>query len=101
MTAQPPLTERQRELLAWLDDLEWKKSLDLGGADGSHHSATLAALARKGLAERNKSCWCGPGSARERELLAKGITPRWPWCGCKGSCRYRRTPAGRAALGIK
>lgn len=92
------MTERQLEVLRNLDDELWLTPMSVGGRDGSHHSATLAQLARRGLAERNKSCHCGPGSWREAELLAKGITPKWPWCRCKGSCRYRRTAAGREAL---
>lgn len=92
------LTERQRELLTRLDDEVFRTPQFAGGRDGSHHSATLAQLARKGLAERKKLCACMPGSWRAKELRAKGITPRWPWCRCKGSCRYRRTAAGRAAL---
>ena len=92
------LTERQRDILRDLDDERWMTPQWVGGRNGSHHSATLAQLARKGLAERDKSCYCGPGSRREQDLIAKGITPKWPWCGCKGSCRYRRTELGRIAL---
>lgn len=97
MTARP-LTDHQRDLLRDLEDDRWMTPQWVGGRNGLHHSATLAQLARRGLAERRKLCDCGPGSWRERELLAKGITPKWPWCRCKGSCRYRRTPAGRAVL---
>lgn len=90
--------DRERVVLTHLDDELWLRPMDVGGRDGSHHSTTLARLARAGLAERKKSCDCGPGSWRERQLLAAGKTPLWPWCRCKGSCRYRRTPAGAAAL---
>ena len=92
------MTERQYTVLRLLDDVEWKRPMDVGGRNESHHSTTLAQLARAGFAERKKSCWCGPGSQRELELLAAGKTPLWPWCRCKGSCRYRRTPAGSIAL---
>lgn len=96
--SKKPMTERQLALLHELDDERWLRPMDVGGRDGSHHSNTLAQLARAGLAERKKSCHCGPGSYRESELLAAGKTPRWPWCGCKGSCTYRRTKAGAAAV---
>lgn len=92
------MTERQYSVLRCLDEEVWARPMDVGGRDGSHHSATLAQLSRMGLAERKKSCWCGPGSEVERRLLAAGKTPRWPWCRCKGSCRYRRTPAGTTAV---
>ena len=51
--------------------------------------APLARLARKGLAERKKLCRCSD----DKTSLA--YSPRHPWCRCKGSCRYRRTAAGR------
>jgi hypothetical protein len=54
----------------------WVRPLDCGGFNGSHHSYTLAKLARRGLAERYKF-----GGPRE-----------------KGSCRYRINTAGRAHL---
>lgn len=92
------LNKRELDVLRSLDDEIWVRPMEVGGSDGSHHSTTLARLARRGLVERHKSCHCGPGSWREKELLAKGITPRWPWCACKGSCRYRRTPAGHLAV---
>jgi len=92
------MTDRQFAVVRHLDDERWMRPMDVGGRNGSHHSATLAQLTRLGLAERNKSCHCGPGSRREIELIDKGIKPLWPWCRCKGSCRYRRTPSGRTAV---
>lgn len=92
------MTDRQFRVLRRLNAERWMRVMEVGGRDGSHHSATLAQLARAGLAERKKSCWCGPGSDIERRLLAAGKTPRWPWCRCKGSCLYRLTPAGSIAL---
>lgn len=86
------MTERERKLLARLDETEFLRPMDVGGRDGSHHSATLARLARKGLAERRKSCWCTDDKA------SPSYNRRHPWCRCKGSCRYRRTPAGTAAI---
>src|ERR1700746_2234318 len=96
------LTERQRELLRWLDDEAFRTPMDLGGTNGSHHSATLAQLARKGLAERKKlhAIYCPNGSTQRKKLVdgyrweyTEGHPP-YEGCRCKGSCRYRRTPAG-------
>lgn len=91
------LNEREIDVLCNLDDEQWQRVMAVGGRDGSHHSATLANLARRGLAERKKSCGCGPGSWLEKEILAAGKVPLWPWCRCRGSCLYRRTHAGRDA----
>lgn len=46
------LTDRQFAILRDLDDENWMRPMDVGGRDASHHSATLAQLVRKGLAER-------------------------------------------------
>jgi len=58
--------------------------IDLGGTDGSHHTATLAQLCKKGLATRRKytyfgdcGCKCGPDAMfghRCRGSFAYGIT---------------------------
>lgn len=70
------LTARQRDLLYHqLADDYWLTPMKLGGTDGSHHSATLAQLARKGLVERR----------------SRGGHTRNAW-------EYRRTPAGKAAV---
>ena len=86
-----PLTERDvetlRELRAASDDAikldtremrcdGWVQPLDCGGSNGSHHSHTLAKLAKRDLAERHK--W---GGRRD-----------------KGSCLYRINDAGRQFL---
>lgn len=47
------LSELERELLESLTD-EWVRPMDVGGTDGSHHSATLTRLVRYGLAERKR-----------------------------------------------
>lgn len=73
------LTDRQRELLVHLDDELWLRPMDVGGTDGSHHSRTLAQLARKGLAEESRGGDSARGTARH-------------------GYRFRRTPAGRAAV---
>lgn len=86
-----PLTERDIETLASLESASddaikhdtremrregWVMPMDCGGFNGSHHSYTLAKLAKRGLAERYKF-----GNKRE-----------------KGSCRYRANEAGRMYL---
>lgn len=103
--ALKPLSPRAAELLRWLDDKQWKTPRDLGGRDDSHHSGTLALLVRHGLAERQKihSLHCANGSTQRRNL----VNNRWEYtegnppyggCTCKGSCRYRRTSAGRTRV---
>lgn len=77
------LTERDREVLGALavakeiraDWKGWLTPMYVGGRDASHHSATLAKLVRRGLAER-----------KERA----GFT--------KSSFLYRITNAGRVVL---
>lgn len=74
------MTPRQRAMLlalAWKDDGEtYWRPMDLGGQDGSHHSATLAQLARKGMVDReprdtlaNVLSGYGKGSPRARSWL--------------------------------
>lgn len=50
-----PLTERDYEVLGELvhqsKDGEWLRPMDVGGFDGSHHSATLNNLVSHGMAE--------------------------------------------------
>lgn len=72
-----PLTENQADLLDQFDpaDSSWLRPLDLGGRDGSNHSAVLAQLARRGLVE-----------VRQRSA------------GARGSKLYRLTDDGRAEL---
>ena len=54
----------------------WVQPMDCGGFNGSHHSYTLAKLAKHGVAERHKF-----GTKRD-----------------KGSCLYRINQAGRSYL---
>lgn len=63
----------------------------LGGTDGSHHSSTLAALCRKGLAERKKFGILGPCRCKVGPNAQFGHR-------CRGSCTYSITEAGRAEL---
>jgi hypothetical protein len=91
--ARPRLSGRQRDVLDSLAVLgDWSRPMDVGGRDGSHHAATLSALARRGLAERKKlhAIYC-PGGVTDGR-------PPSTTCRCKGSCRYRITTAGRRAL---
>ncbi len=79
--------------------------MDVGARDGSHHSATLSALAGRGLVDRKKihATYCYNGSTQRQKLVdnrwvvTDGHPPSTACC-CKGSCRYRVTPAGRKAL---
>lgn len=73
-----PLTPKQREFLAdffqcGTGDREWVRPMDIGGRDGTHHSAVLAQLERHGLVE-----------SRTRSP------------GVRGSKLYRLTPEDRA-----
>lgn len=80
--------------------------MDIGARDGSHHSVTLAQLAKKGLAERKKlhAIYCYNGTTQRQKLVdnrwvvTDGRPPSTGCC-CKGSCRYRITPAGRREVG--
>lgn len=84
--AVKPLTERDIKTLGELSVATnprdafaregWVMPLDCGGSNGSHHSYTLAKLAKRGLCDRKKY-----GGKRD-----------------KGSCRYRINDAGRAYL---
>lgn len=85
------LTERQLEVLRELEAAVRQgarriTALDCGGMDGSHHSATLAQLCRKGLATRRKytfggcSCKCGQDAMFGHR--------------CKGSFSYGITEQG-------
>lgn len=71
-----PLTENQTVvLLQFGSESGWLRPLDLGGRDGSNHSAVLAQLIRRGLVE-----------SKVRSF------------GDRGSKLYRITPAGRSIL---
>jgi len=66
----------------------WCTPMDLGGSNGSHHSGTLHALAKKGLVQFKQ---------RGGEDPPPGENGRKIWAG-RGSKVYRITDAGRAAL---
>lgn len=81
------LTENQLEVLRGLYDLyepgeadqRWWRLLDIGARDASHHSATAARLANRGLIERTDKLR-GSLSGRRKTWM------------------YRITPAGCAAF---
>lgn len=56
------------------------RPMDIGGSDGSHHSATLKRLSERGLVERKR-----------RGTLANYLNSRGSYC-------YRITPEGITAL---
>lgn len=100
------LTPRQLDVL---DSLKvfgaWARPMDIGARDSSHHSATLSGLAGHGLIERKKlhAIYCYNGSTSRKKLIDNRwiITNDHPpstACCCKGSCRYKITPAGRRLL---
>lgn len=75
------LTERQASFLAEIqamgfDHGEWFRPMDIGGRNGSEHSAVLSELVPKGLIE-----------SRQRHSSA--------WGSARGSKIYRLTEAGR------
>jgi hypothetical protein len=73
------LTSKQYDLLYHqLSDEHWCTPMMLGGTDGSHHSATLTQLVKKGLAERSN----------------RGGHTRHVW-------QYRRTLAGKKAVNAR
>ena len=63
------VAERDRRTLVNLDAEEWLRPMDLGGSDASYHSASLARLVARGLAERK--CRGSDRSFRYR-LTAEG-----------------------------
>ena len=100
------LSDRQLDILESLVAFEgWAQPMDIGGRDGSHHSATLKTLTNQGLVERKKlhAIYCYNGSTQRQKLVdnrwvvTDGHPPSEKCC-CKGSCRYTITPAGRRAV---
>ncbi|HMG12781.1 MAG TPA: hypothetical protein VK571_06385 [Gemmatimonadaceae bacterium] len=89
--ASKPITPRQAEVLRDLSETDFLRPMDVGGRDGSHHSATLAQLANLGLVERKKlhSTSCPYGCLRNDGTVSTR-------CRCKGSCTYRRIARARS-----
>lgn len=101
----PELTKEQITCLHSLDTREFLRPMDIGGKDGSHHSNTLASLAKLGLVERKKrhAIHCTNGSTSRQELVGYRWVythnhPPYEGCSCRGSCVYRRTRKGTAWL---
>lgn len=67
----------------------WMTPLELDGRNGSHHSGTLAKLARKGLVNYRQRGGREPPQWENAKPLPRGH---------RGSKAYRITPAGREAL---
>ena len=90
------LSEAQRDVLEALDyanhkssyPVKWCTPLDIGGGNGSHHSGTLAALAKKGLVQFKQRGGSEPLAGENGRKFFAG----------RGSKCYRITPAGRLAL---
>lgn len=91
------MTVRQFKVLRGLDsairnNLGFRITpLLLGGADGSHHSATLAALCRKGYATRKKVVFCGDCDCKCGPNAMFGHR-------CRGSFTYGITEKGLEAV---
>ncbi|UTU07954.1 hypothetical protein CcrC1_gp268c [Caulobacter phage C1] len=91
--ALQPLTERDLDTLnelapLWRDDpIKWHTTQEVGGTNGSHHSGTLAKLAKRGLVD-----FCQRGHVNLPEYLNKTFRGR------KGSKVYRLSEAGYAFL---
>lgn len=86
-----------------MDDRRWLTPRDFGGRSGrghhgmighsSPHHEAISLLVKRGHVERRKlhQLTCS--------VYAIGLAVDAP-CRCAGSCRYRRTAAGRVELGI-
>jgi hypothetical protein len=98
---EPRLPDTQRDVLAALVLFaDWARPMDVGATDGSHHTATLHALMRKGFVERRLR-----GSLlnnlRGTELYERLIDRRRGNGGRRlprGSYEYRATSIGRATI---
>ena len=78
----------------------WLRPMDVGGRDGSHHSATLRNLVRRGWANAYKrhAIYCSVGMTERQRWDAGSSTwivtdghPPAP-CRCKGSIVYHISP---------
>lgn len=91
---QRPLTERDIETLAYLTNprdptaAPWHTPLDLGAYNGSHHSGTLAKLAKRGLVQFKQRGTPDPDDGENGKKIWRG----------RGSKTYRITAAGKLAL---
>lgn len=93
------LTPRQLDVLDSLKVFgDWARPMDIGARDGSHHAATISALVRKGLAERQLR------GSLINHIRGQACYDAWSRVkrgrsAPRGSYQYRITKAGRALLG--
>ncbi|AXQ69299.1 HTH DNA binding protein [Caulobacter phage CcrBL9] len=93
MAGPKPLTERDVATLnelapLWRDDpIQWHTPYGIGATNGSHHSGTLAKLAKRGLVD-----FCQRGHGNMPELHNKQFKNR------RGSKQYRLSADGYAFL---
>jgi Mn-dependent DtxR family transcriptional regulator len=83
------VSERDEEVLRELEGRNWARLLDVGGTSGSHHSNTLAKLARYGLVQYKQRGTVDPPNGQNDKLA---LNSGW---GKRRSILYRLTPEGR------
>lgn len=54
MTWKDGLSDLEKCVVLSMEGHKWVRPMDIGGSDGSHHSATLKRLIRRGIVERKK-----------------------------------------------
>ena len=92
------LTPRQLDVLDSLKVFgDWARPMDIGARDGSHHTATISALVRKGLAERRLR------GSLINHIRGQACYDAWSKVkrgrsAPRGSYTYRITTAGRKLL---
>lgn len=98
------ISSRQRDILEALaiyDD--WARPMDVGAIDGSHHTMTLRALVKKGLAERQlRGSLLNQirGTALYERIASDRLRGRKHGRSVpRGSYVYRITDAGRRIIG--
>ncbi len=99
MSKKSDITARDYDVLATLkwvnhgssNPRAWARPLDVGGGNGSHHSATLAKLEAHGLVQSKQRGWPDP--------VPGAPEPKWkPGAWNRGAKVYRITAKGREAL---
>jgi hypothetical protein len=84
----PKLTERDLKVLQGVGD-EWRTCMEIGGWNGSYHSASLKKLVRAGLVEMKSRF------SSEIIIGADAVRPPGLFPYPKGSKRYRRAKTGQ------
>ena len=69
------MRERDDEVLREMRGRGWLRPLDVGGADGSHHSRTLARLVKRGQIERRQR---GALGSSRPSYVYRLVTPAAP-----------------------